>query len=252
MHMGQMMAERAPPKRTTVKAVVAVMLIGSAIVFLAAGGHRLLDWQTLSGYRDAWRGWITEHPLVGALGFITIYVGVTALSIPGATALTLIGGSLFGLVQGTVLVSAASVLGATLAMLVARYLLRDFAEARLGPTMTKLNEGIERDGARYLFGLRLVPVIPFFLINLGMGLTRIRVRTFVWVSMLGMLPATIIYVNAGSQFASIENARDLLNWRILLALVALAALPFAAKAAQGLWERRAPQRQRPRPTPPGP
>jgi uncharacterized membrane protein YdjX (TVP38/TMEM64 family) len=234
-----------------VKAVVAVMLISGAVVFLAAGGHRLLDWQTLSGYRDAWQGWIAEHPLAGALGFVTLYVGVTALSIPGAAALTLIGGSLFGLVQGTVLVSGASVLGATLAMLAARYLLRDFAEARLGPTMTKLNEGVERDGVRYLFGLRLVPVIPFFLINLGMGLTRMRIWTFAWVSMLGMLPATVIYVNAGSQVVSVESTSDLLSWRILLAFAALAALPFVAKASRRLWERGASRRQGPKPAPPG-
>jgi uncharacterized membrane protein YdjX (TVP38/TMEM64 family) len=245
-----MMAERAQQRRTIMKAVAAVMLIGGAVVFLAAGGHRLLDWQTLSGYRDAWQGWITEHRLVGALGFIAIYVSVTALSIPGATALTLIGGSLFGLVQGTMLVSAASVVGATLAMLVARYLLRDFAEARLGPTMTKLNDGVERDGARYLFGLRLVPVVPFFLINLGMGLTRMRVQTFAWVSMLGMLPATIIYVNAGSQVVSIESTSDLLSWRILLAFAALAALPFVAKAGRRLWEHSASRRQGPQHVPP--
>jgi uncharacterized membrane protein YdjX (TVP38/TMEM64 family) len=231
--------------------MVAAMLIGGAVVFLAAGGHRLLDWQTLSGYHDAWQGWITEHPLAGALGFVSLYIGVTALSIPGATALTLIGGSLFGLVQGTVLVSAASVLGATLAMLAAQYLLRDFAEARLGPTMTKLNKGVERDGARYLFGLRLVPVIPFFLINLGMGLTRMRAWSFAWVSMLGMLPATVIYVNAGSQLVSVESTSDLLSWRILLAFAALAALPFAAKAGRRLWERGASRRQRPEPAPPG-
>jgi uncharacterized membrane protein YdjX (TVP38/TMEM64 family) len=246
-----MMAERAQLDRTIVKAAVAVMLIGSAIVFVAAGGYHLLDWQTLSGYRDAWQGWITEHPLVGALGFIAVYVGVTALSIPGAAALTLIGGSLFGLAQGTVLVSTASVLGATLAMLAARYLLRDFAEARLGRTMTKLNEGIERDGARYLFGLRLVPVIPFFLINLGMGLTRLRAWTFAWVSMLGMLPATVLYVNAGSQVVSVESTSDLLSWRILLAFAALAALPFAAKAGRRLWERGASRRQGPESALPG-
>ncbi|MBL0407907.1 TVP38/TMEM64 family protein [Microvirga aerilata] len=245
------MAQPPERKRTTLKAAVAVLLIGGAIAFLAAGGHRLLDWQTLSGYRDTWQGWIAEHPLTGALAFFGIYVGVTALSIPGAVALTLIGGSLFGLVQGTVLVSTASVLGATLAMLVARYLLRNFTETRLGSTMNKLNQGVERNGARYLFGLRLLPIIPFFLINLGMGLTRMQAWTFAWVSMLGMLPATIIYVNAGSQFASIERASDLLNWRILLALVALAALPFAAKAARGLWERRAPHAQRLRPKSPG-
>ena len=244
------MAQPPERKRATRKAMAAALLIGGAIAFLVAGGHRLLDWQTLSGYRAAWEEWIAEHPLSGALGFFGIYVGVTALSIPGAAALTLIGGSLFGLAQGTVLVSSASVLGATLAMLIARYLLRDITEARLGPTMAKLNEGVERDGARYLFGLRLLPVIPFFLINLGMGLTHMTAWTFAWVSMLGMLPATIIYVNAGTQFASIESAGDLLSWRILLALAALAALPFAAKAARSVWERRAPRHQRLRPRSP--
>lgn len=226
-------------RQTKVKVAVAILAAGGLAVFLASGGYRLLDWQTLVAYRDASREWIAQRPLAGALGYFAVYVAVTAVSIPGAAALTLIGGSLFGLVRGTLLVSSASVVGATLAMLSARYLLRDLAEARLGSTMAKLNDGVERDGARYLFGLRLLPVIPFFLINLGMGLTRMPAFTFAWVSLLGMLPATIVYVNAGSQLVSVDHPGDILSWRVVLAFAALAALPFAAKAGRRLWERRA-------------
>ncbi|WP_240547057.1 FAD-dependent oxidoreductase [Mesorhizobium tianshanense] len=160
------------------------------------------------------------------------------MSLPGATALTLIGGSLFGLWVGTLLVSFASTIGATISMVVARYFLRNSVERRFPEAVAKVDRGVASDGARYLFALRLVPVFPFFLVNVAMGLTRMPVITFAWVSQLGALPGTILYVNAGNQLGSIENAGDILSPRIILAFAALAALPFAAKAGSAWWGNR--------------
>lgn len=234
-------------RRLGPRLAIAVAIAASLIVFVAMGGPRLLDWHALAQYRSAWQGWLGVHPFLGALSFFLVYVAVTSLSIPGGTALTLVAGSLFGLLGGTVIVSFASVVGATLAMLTARYLLRRVVEARFAPLMEKLNEGIRRDGGRYLFGLRLVPVVPFFAINVAMGLTQMPARTFAWVSQIGMLPATIIYVNAGSELGSLQSAGDLLSGRLLMAFAALALLPFAVKAAQGWWDQRALLRPWPRP-----
>ncbi|WP_292123895.1 FAD-dependent oxidoreductase [Mesorhizobium sp.] len=203
---------------------------------MLVSGH--LNVAEMANRLAAARGWISAHSGLAALIFAAVYVAVTGLSLPGATALTLIGGSLFGLWAGTLLVSSASVIGATTGMIIARYFLRDLIERRFPDVVAKVNRGIAADGARYLFALRLVPVIPFFLVNLAMGLTRMPVRTFAWVSQLGMLPGTVAYVNAGRQLASIESAGDILSPRILLAFAALAALPFAAKAANAWWSGR--------------
>lgn len=215
-----------------------------SVLFLAAvvvSGLLLQGYVGASEMTDrlaATRGWIGVHPGLAAPIFAAVYVAVTGLSLPGATALTLIGGSLFGLWTGTLLVSFASVVGATAGMIVARYFLRDAIKRRLPDVVAKVDRGIEADGARYLFALRLVPVVPFFAVNLAMGLTRMPVRTFAWVSQLGMLPGTLLYVNAGHQLASIENPGDILSPRIVLAFAALAALPFVARAGSAWWGRR--------------
>ena len=132
-----------------------------------------------------------------------VYVAVTGLSLPGATVLTLAGGAIFGLFWGTVIVSFASTIGATLAFLAARFLFRDAVKSRFGSRLQEIDEGVNRDGAFYLFTLRLIPVFPFFIINLVMGLTALKTRTFYWVSQVGMLAGTIVYVNAGTQLAKI-------------------------------------------------
>lgn len=216
--------------------VVAVLAV--ILFLLMADTGQIFGMADIARYRDRYVAWIDAHPLRGAAIYFLVYVAVAAFSIPGAAALTILGGSLFGLLAGTILVSFASVIGATLAMLAARYLLRGFVERRFGSAMAKLNRGVERDGASYLFGLRLVPVIPFVVINLGMGLTRMKVPTFAWVSQVGMLPATIVYVNAGSQLMTIERPGDLLSARLLLAFLALAIFPFVAKRVVGSWQRR--------------
>lgn len=179
-----------------------------------------------------------RQPLMVLAAFFVAYVVLTALSFPGAALMTLLAGALFGLAVGAVLVSFASTIGATLAFLAARYLLRDTVQSRFGDRLKAINAGVERDGAFYLFSLRLVPVFPFFAINLLMGLTTIRVWTFFWVSQLGMLLGTIVYVNAGTQLAGIRNVSDIATPGLLLSFVALGLLPWLGKLAMG-WIRRA-------------
>ncbi len=170
-----------------------------------------------------------ERPWLVMGAYALVYVVATALSVPGAAVLTLVGGALFGLGAGTVIVSFASTMGATLAFLAARYLLRDVVEARFGARIAAINRGVEKDGAFYLFSLRLVPVFPFFLVNLVMGLTRIRLGTYALVSQIGMLPATIVYVNAGRELGRIEGLAGIVSPGVLGAFAALAALPWAGK-----------------------
>lgn len=185
----------------------------------------------LAAYREA-------HPLLLWGGFFLVYVLVAATSLPLAVWMTLGAGALFGFWQGLLLVSFASALGATLAFLVARWLLRDVLEARFGERLKAINQGIDRDGAFYLFSLRLIPVVPFFLVNLLMGLTKIPTRTFYLISQVGMLAATAVYVNAGTQLAQVTGPRDILSPALILSFLALAGFPWLARAQIGAFQRR--------------
>ncbi len=178
------------------------------------------------------------NPLPFLAGFFLIYVTATSLSLPGAAILTLAAGALFGLVTGTILVSFASTIGATLAFLSSRFVLRDWVQAKFGDRLKGLNDGLERDGAFYLFTLRLIPLVPFFIVNLLMGLTKIRTLTYYWVSQIGMLAGTIVYVNAGTQLAQIESTAGLLTPALIGSFVALAIFPWIAKAIIGIMKRR--------------
>ncbi|MEN8168469.1 MAG: FAD-dependent oxidoreductase [Pseudomonadota bacterium] len=190
---------------------------------------RYLSFEFLQSQRDQLIAWKQAEPLLTALLIFLIYVLVTALSLPGATVMTLAVGAVFGLAWGTLLVSFASTIGATLAFLIARFLLRDLVQARYGDRLQSINEGMERDGAFYLFTLRLVPLFPFFIINLVMGLTPIRTLTYFWVSQLGMLAGTLVYVNAGTQLASLESASGILSPGLLGSFVLLGLFPLLAK-----------------------
>ncbi|HHA1269721.1 TPA: TVP38/TMEM64 family protein [Enterobacter mori] len=171
-----------------------------------------------------------EHaPLRSALTYFVIYVVVSALSIPGAAILTLLGGALFSLWEGVLLVSFASTLGATLAMLASRYLLRDGVQRRFTLQMKTVNAGMARDGAGYLFALRLMPMFPFFLVNLLMGLTRITVRRYWWVSQVAMLPATVVFLNAGRELGRVTSLRDILSPGLLFAFTLLGLFPLATR-----------------------
>ncbi len=211
--------------------------LAAAIVALAVA-LRGQDAAMLMAYRDRWMDWAAARPFLSSLIYLTVYIAMTALSLPGALVLTLIGGSLFGLWWGTLLTSFASTIGATLAMLSSRYLFRDFVEARFAAIIRRIDEGLDRDGSRYLFTLRLIPVFPFFLVNLVMGVTRMKVWTFFWVSQLAMLPATLLYTNAGVELMGIDAARDLLSPGVIFAFAALALLPFASKTLVHRWNDR--------------
>jgi pyruvate/2-oxoglutarate dehydrogenase complex dihydrolipoamide dehydrogenase (E3) component/uncharacterized membrane protein YdjX (TVP38/TMEM64 family) len=164
------------------------------------------------------------------LAFFCTYVAVASLSLPGAALLTLAGGGVFGFDWGLLMVSFASSMGATVSLWVARYVLRDWVQARFAKNLADINQGVARDGALYLFSLRLIPVVPFFAINLAMGLTAMPARTFYWVSQLGMLAGTAVYVNAGTQLASITTLKDVVSPGLLGAFVLLGLFPLLAKA----------------------
>ncbi|MBU1232347.1 MAG: TVP38/TMEM64 family protein [Proteobacteria bacterium] len=171
----------------------------------------------------------SEHRLLVIAGYMLIYITATALSLPGALILTLAGGALFGLVTGIIVISFASSIGATLACGVSRYLLRDWVQSKFGDKLQKINEGMEKEGGFYLFTLRLVPIFPFFVINLVMGLATIRLSTYYWVSQLGMLPATIVYVNAGKELGKIDSLSGILSPGLIISFVLLGLFPITAK-----------------------
>lgn len=163
--------------------------------------------------------------------FFLVYVAVTALSLPGAAIMTLAAGAIFGLVTGTILVSFASTIGATLAFLIARFLIGNWVQEKYGERLRKMNDGVEKEGGFYLFALRLVPAFPFFVINLAMALTPIRTWTFYWVSQLGMFAGTVVYVNAGTQLAQIDSLKGLLSPALIGSFVLLGLFPIIAKKA---------------------
>ncbi|MES9960820.1 MAG: FAD-dependent oxidoreductase [Sedimenticola sp.] len=174
-------------------------------------------------------GFRQENPFGTAAAFFLVYVAVTALSLPGATVMTLVVGAVFGLFWGFLLVSFASTLGATLAFLVARFLLHDAVQDRFGDKLRAINDGVRKDGAFYLFGLRLVPIFPFFVINLVMGLTPMRTWTYAWVSQVGMLAGTLVYVNAGTQLGKLETLSGILSPNLLISFALLGVFPLIAK-----------------------
>ncbi|MGJ0484266.1 MAG: FAD-dependent oxidoreductase [Methylomicrobium sp.] len=204
------------------------ILIAAFFVF-DLGQYLTLD--ALKVQRAAIESYRSALPGLTAVIFALIYIAVTGLSLPGATVLTLAGGAVFGLLWGTVIISFASSIGATLAFLAARFLFRDAVKARLGTRLQAIDEGIQRDGPFYLFTLRLVPIFPFFMINLVMGLTALRTWTFYWVSQIGMLAGTIVYVNAGTQLAKIKSLSGILSPALLTSFVLLGLFPLLAKKA---------------------
>lgn len=184
------------------------------------------------------QSWTTEEPISAAASFIAIYILIAALSLPGAAVMTLAAGALFGIALGSLYASFASSVGALLAFLASRYVLRDFVQAKFGDRLETVNKGIAREGAFYLFTLRLVPLFPFFLVNLVMGLTQMRAATFYGVSLVGMLAGTIVYVNAGTQLAKIDGLAGILTPEIILSFALLGVFPLLAKRALAAWQRR--------------
>lgn len=208
--------------------------LGIALVvaaFFALDLGRFLSLETMQRSLDTLRGAHAEHGFLMMGGYFLAYVLMAALSLPGATVMGLAGGAVFGFWAATVAVSFASTMGATLAFLMSRYLFRDFVQSRFGDRLAAMNAGVAREGAWYLFTLRLIPVFPFFVINLLMGLTPMPVRTFYWVSQLGMLGGTMVYVNAGKELGQLESLSGILSPSLLLAFALLGIFPLAVKKA---------------------
>ncbi|MCF7499986.1 bifunctional TVP38/TMEM64 family protein/FAD-dependent oxidoreductase [Pseudoalteromonas sp. L1] len=210
-----------------------ILLVGVLIAvtaFFYFDLHQLLTLNGLKGSMDQFSQWREQSPLLVIGAFFLLYVVVTALSLPGATILTLAAGALFGLIEGLLIASFASTVGATIAFLVSRYLLRDAIKLRFPERLTAIDAGVKKEGSFYLFTLRLVPIFPFFLINLLMGVTAIKAWTFFWVSQLGMLAGTFVFVNAGTQLAQIESLSGILSFNLILSFTLLGVFPFIARA----------------------
>ncbi|MGP4951861.1 FAD-dependent oxidoreductase [Psychrobacter sp. T6-1] len=221
-------------KKIALVLLVVILVIG----FFYFGLNDLLTLEGLKGSMDQFDEYKAQSPLLIIGGFFLLYVLVTALSLPGAAILTLAAGALFGLVQGVLIASFASSIGATLAFLVSRYLLRDTIKQRFPDRLESIDNGVKKEGAFYLFTLRLVPIFPFFIINLLMGLTAIKTWTFYWVSQIGMLAGTFVYVNAGTQLAQIESLSGILSFNLILSFVLLGVFPLIAKSIINLIKKR--------------
>jgi len=224
---------RGTQKRIIVGAAIAALIAVFAMLDL----EDYLTLEYIRGSQGRYAALYEEHrlPIIG--GYMVIYIMVTGLSLPGAAVMTLAGGALFGFWVGTIVVSFASTIGATAACLAARYLLRGWVQRAFADTIARVNRGVEKEGAFYLFALRLVPVFPFWMINLAMGLTTMRIRTFCWVSQVGMLAGTMVYVNAGRVLAGVESPGEILSPRLIGAFVVLGLFPLAVRRLMVLLRR---------------
>ena len=210
------------------KLIVVALLASVIIIFFSFDLSHYLSFSYLKDNQLQFNDYYQANPLFVSLGFFIIYIVSVTFSVPGATLLTLLGGAIFGFVWGLILISFASSIGATLAFLVSRFLLRDSIQNRFGKHLDRINSGIEKEGAFYLFTLRLVPAFPFFIINLVMGLTPIKTRTFYWVSQLGMLAGTAVFVNAGTQLGQLESASGILSLPLIISFTLLGLFPLIA------------------------
>ena len=206
------------------KLLVFIVIAAAIAAFFIFDLKQYFSLDYFKSQRAAIDAYVAASPLQAAGIFFAIYVIVTGLSLPGAAIMTLVGGAVFGLLWGTVLVSFASTLGATLAFLASRFLLRDWVQGKFGDKLKPINEGVAKEGAFYLFALRLVPALPFFAVNLLMGLTPIKTLTYYWVSQLGMLAGTIVFVYAGTQLGAFKIGAGL-----IFAFVLLGIFPLIAK-----------------------
>jgi pyruvate/2-oxoglutarate dehydrogenase complex dihydrolipoamide dehydrogenase (E3) component/uncharacterized membrane protein YdjX (TVP38/TMEM64 family) len=223
----------------TLRKTLLLLTLASALaLFWAFDLGRFLSLEQLKASQAGLAALYQRHPWQVAGAYFGIYVLATALSLPGAVLLTLAGGALFGLLWGTVIVSFASSVGATLAFLASRFLLRDVVRERFGRRLAEIDRGLERDGAFYLFTLRLIPVVPFFLINLLMGLTRMKTLTFHAVSQVGMLAGTLVYVNAGTQLARLDSLQGILSPALIGSFVLLGVFPLIARRLVAAWQQR--------------
>ncbi|RJQ45311.1 MAG: TVP38/TMEM64 family protein [Nitrospiraceae bacterium] len=224
-------------KREHMNKVLIILLIAGLVAsFRIFDLGQYLSLSYIKESQERFHALYSEHRVPMIAGYMAIYILVTSLSLPGAAIMTLAGGALFGLVTGTILVSFASTIGATLACYVSRFFLRDWVQGKFGDKLKTVNDGIEKEGAFYLFTLRLIPVFPFWLINLVMGLTKMPLRTFFWVSQAGMLAGTIVYVNAGKELGKIESLSGILSPGLIISFVLLGLFPLIAKKSIAFYK----------------
>lgn len=206
-----------------------VIAIAFLFIVILIGFHDYFTLEKLKVQHQTIKAYQHAQPLMTSLLYGLLYVVIAGFSLPGAAILTLAGGALFGLFWGTVIVSFASTIGAVLAFWAARFYFREPLELRFANLLATVNTGIEKEGGYYLFTLRLIPLVPFFAINLVMGLTHMKTSTFFWISQLGMLPGTLLYVNAGSQLTNIKTLADIASPAVLFSFVLLGIFPLLAK-----------------------
>ncbi len=217
--------------------VLAVIVLVFSFKYLGLGQYLTLSY--LKESQANFAQLYGENRVLVIVAYFVIYVVVTALSLPGAAVMTLAGGALFGFVVGFVVVSFASTIGATLACFVSRFLLREWVQSKFGDKLAAINEGVEKEGAFYLFSLRLVPIFPFFVINLVMGLTKMKLFTFYWVSQIGMLAGTMVYINAGKELGKIESLGGILSPGLIISFVILGLFPITVKKLLAFYNRNA-------------
>ena len=216
-------------KKNIIRTIILLVAILLIYLFYKNGWNEYLSLSSLKANYNDYLAYYEKNKAFTLASYFALYVLSTALSIPGATILTLMAGALFGLTTGTILVSFASTLGATLAFLTSRFLFQDLVNKKFSKAIKKLNDGIEREGSFYLFTIRLIPILPFFVINLGMGITNFNIFKYMIVSQIAMLPATIIYVNAGLQLSEIESLSQILSFDIIGSFVILGLFPLITK-----------------------
>jgi uncharacterized membrane protein YdjX (TVP38/TMEM64 family) len=225
-------------KKLLKKIIILSVVILLIVLFKVFNLGDYLSLSYIKESQEKFKALYAEKRVLVIAVYMIIYILVTSLSLPGAAVMTLAGGALFGLWAGTIIVSFASTIGATLAFLVSRFILKDWVQSKFRDKLKKINAGIEKEGTFYLFSLRLIPIFPFWLINLTMGLTEMPALTFYWVSQIGMLPGTIVYVNAGKELAKIESFSGILSPGLILSFVLLGLFPITAKKLLGLYKSR--------------
>lgn len=211
------------------KGIIILLLVVVVAAWFVFDLHQYFSFVYIQSQQAIWAQAFSDNPYWVAGVFFAAYVLVTALSLPGAAVMTLASGALFGVLWGTVLSSFASTMGASLAFLLARFVGRDWVQKRFADQLKTINAGVKKEGGFYLFSLRLIPAFPFFLINIVMALTPIKLRQFYWISQLGMLAGTFVYVNAGTQLSQLESMEGIFSPMLILSFVALGLLPLVAK-----------------------
>lgn len=222
--------------RLVKKIIIALIIAGCIAAFFIFDLNKYFTLSYIKESRDKFNIFYTDNSVLTITAYMLIYIAITALSLPGAAIMTLAGGALFGFVIALAAVSFASTIGATLACFVSRYLLRGWVEEKFGDKLSVINSGLEKEGIFYLFMLRLIPAFPFFVINLLMGLTRIKLTTFYWVSQIGMFAGTVVYVNAGKELGKIDSLSGVLSPGLIISFVILGVFPLAVKKGIG-WYR---------------